>query len=72
MKQCHQEQNKQSCPCTYDCPRSGLCCQCIRHHREAGQLPACYFPKDIEKNYDRSIDKFIEVVNKRGYDYLIE
>jgi len=25
------------------------------------ELPACYFPDDVEKTYDRSIRKFIEI-----------
>jgi len=23
------------------CPRKGNCCECVKHHREAGDLPAC-------------------------------
>ncbi|MDP2909394.1 MAG: DUF6485 family protein, partial [Nanoarchaeota archaeon] len=34
---------------------------CIAHHRSKGQLPACFFTKDAEKTYDRSIERFIEV-----------
>jgi len=29
-------------------------------------MPACLFPPDIEKTYDRSIEKFIEVWQERG------
>ncbi len=57
---CKKEQNLKNCACTYDCPRKGLCCECIKHHREKNELPACYFSKDQEKTYDRSIDFFIE------------
>jgi hypothetical protein len=31
-----------------------------------GQLPACYFPDDIECGYDRSIDNFIRIYKERG------
>jgi hypothetical protein len=31
-----------------------------------GQLPACVFPKDVEKTYDRSIETFIKTYQTRG------
>lgn len=65
--ECLKKRNKERCNCSYDpCPRKGMCCECLRHHWENGQLPACCFPKDVEKNYDRSIEKFIEVYQQRG------
>ena len=58
---CQKEENLKMCTCSYEgCPRKGICCQCIAHHREKGELPACYFSKEAEKSYDRSIEKFIE------------
>ena len=60
--ECKQEQNAKNCPCTYPgCSKKGLCCECIKHHRKAGELPACYFTKEEEKTYDRSIENFIRV-----------
>ncbi len=51
---------KENCPCTYPgCPRKGICCECIEYHREKGELPACYFPTEIEKGYDRSIENLV-------------
>lgn len=63
MKKCvNLEENKANCPCTYEpCSRKGICCECIKHHIERGELPACCFPPDIEKTFDRSIKKFIEI-----------
>ncbi len=29
--------------------------------QEKGQIPACYFPADAEKTFDRSIEHFIKV-----------
>ena len=58
--ECKKEQNLKNCNCTYSCPRKGICCECIKHHRENGELPACYFSKDQEKTYDRSTGYFIK------------
>jgi len=67
MTECTQEQNKAKCNCTYEpCSRKGNCCQCITYHRQLGELPACYFPDDIERTYNRTIEKFIDVYQKRG------
>lgn len=53
--------NVDNCNCTYSgCPRKGNCCECIRYHLKSNQLPACVFPDQVEKSYDRSFQKFIE------------
>jgi len=58
--ECKQKENLKDCPCTWpDCPRKGICCECIRHHWKKGELPACFFSKKAEKTYDRSIENFI-------------
>jgi len=31
-----------------------------------GELPACYFPDEIEAGYDRSIENFIRVYQQKG------
>jgi len=49
------------CKCTYSgCPRHGQCCQCLHYHLHKKQLPACCFPPDVERTYDRSFKRFIE------------
>ncbi len=54
--------NIDNCNCSYEpCPRKGKCCECIRYHRDNGELPACFFPDHIEKTYDRSIARFIKI-----------
>ncbi len=63
--ECKRETNKEECTCTYDCSIKGMCCDCVRLHRERGELPGCFFPKDAEATYDRSIRKFIEVWQDR-------
>ncbi|MBF0495227.1 MAG: cytosolic protein [Deltaproteobacteria bacterium] len=56
--------NTKSCNCSYSgCEKHGLCCQCLSYHRSRRELPACYFPDEVEKTYDRSIRKFIEIMS---------
>ncbi|MBU0549374.1 MAG: hypothetical protein KJ838_03515 [Candidatus Omnitrophica bacterium] len=65
--ECKIKQNKSRCSCTYEpCSRKGACCECIQYHLLSRQMPACFFPDDVEKAYDRSFDKFIETYQKRG------
>jgi Domain of unknown function (DUF6485) len=66
---CKKDQNKENCNCTYSCSKKGVCCDCITYHRKLGQLPACYFPNDVERTYDRSIKKFLETVNEKGHHW---
>lgn len=62
MKECKQKENKALCSCTYEpCSRKGICCECIRHHLKNKELPACFFPPEVEKTYDRSIQRFISI-----------
>lgn len=63
---CKVEQNKANCNCTYPCSKKGICCECVAQHRLSGELPACYFPADAEKTYDRSINNFVRLANERG------
>ena len=58
--------NTKPCACTYGgCSRSGKCCECLSYHLAMKQLPACCFPPEVEKTYDRSFRKFIETWSKR-------
>ena len=58
--ECNKPKNIKRCNCTYGgCPRHGVCCECIKYHLAMEQLPACCFPDDIERTYDRSFEKFI-------------
>jgi len=66
MKTCEKDKNLESCNCTYEpCARKGICCECITYHRKLGQLPACYFPADVEISYDRSIENFAHTYQSR-------
>lgn len=66
MRECSIEENKKKCNCSYEpCSRKGICCECIDYHWKMGELPACFFPDDIERTYDRSIERFIKVFQER-------
>ena len=64
MAECSKESNKNKCNCSYPCDKKGVCCTCIDYHRQRNELPACYFPDNIEKIYDRSIQNFIKIYQK--------
>jgi hypothetical protein len=64
--ECKRESNKQFCNCTFSCSKKGVCCECIQYHRSMGELPACYFPPDIERTGDRSITRFLHLYQQRG------
>ncbi len=66
MPECpNKQRNLSRCNCTYEpCGKKGVCCECIAYHRSLGELPACYFPKDAENTYDRSIEYFVELYQK--------
>jgi len=62
--ECNKESNIQRCNCTYPgCSKKGVCCECIQYHLAMRQLPACCFPADVERTYDRSFEKFAELVS---------
>jgi hypothetical protein len=58
--ECNKNKNLENCSCSYPgCPRKGICCECIKYHREKNELPGCYFSSETEKTYDRSVERFI-------------
>lgn len=67
MADCENKSDNQSfCNCSYEpCSRKGKCCECIQYHLAMKQLPACAFPDDVEKSWDRSFRKFVEVCKDR-------
>jgi len=58
--ECRKEENLKFCNCTYSCEKKGMCCECVKYHRERGELPACYFNESDEKSYDRSFERFMK------------
>jgi len=63
MSECvNQKENLKQCTCTYrGCARKGKCCECLHYHRMNDELPACYFPPEVERLYDRSIRRLVEI-----------
>ncbi|MBN1461096.1 MAG: hypothetical protein JXA57_16335 [Armatimonadetes bacterium] len=52
--------NAASCTCTYPgCSHKGRCCECVRYHRDMGEIPGCLFSAAAERTYDRSAARFL-------------
>ena len=66
MVECNIDKNKMDCNCTYPCDKKGMCCECMRYHWARNEVPACFFPDDVEKTYDRTIENFIRVYQQRA------
>ena len=64
MIECSKQENQNQCNCSYPCDKKGLCCECISYHRQRGELPACYFPNEIERTYNRSIENYFRTCKK--------
>ena len=63
--ECNKENNLNRCNCSYEpCSRKGICCECLAYHVRMRQLPACVFPDDAERTYDRSYEHFARLVNE--------
>jgi hypothetical protein len=67
-KECkNYEANRKRCNCSYEpCGKKGYCCECLHYHRSRGELPACFFPPEVERTYDRSIQRFISLQKARA------
>ncbi len=63
--ECKKERNLVNCNCSYNpCSRKGVCCECVQYHLKCRELPACFFPNDVERTYDRSFETFARLVTK--------
>ena len=68
MAECKINANKKRCNCTYEpCSKKGLCCDCLQYHLNSGEMPACFFPDDIERGYNRSVANFVKVWQERKH-----
>jgi len=62
--ECKQESNSKRCNCSYEpCSRKGVCCDCVSYHLRSRELPACFFPADAERTFDRSFEHFARLVS---------
>ncbi|UCE97326.1 MAG: hypothetical protein JSV74_05035 [Dehalococcoidia bacterium] len=62
--ECSIDANKSICNCTYEpCSRKGKCCECITYHLNFDELPACVFPAEIERTFDRSFSRFADYIS---------
>ncbi len=62
--ECLKEKNMERCSCSYPgCERKGICCECLHYHLKKKALPACCFPEEAEKSYDRSFEAFAKAWN---------
>lgn len=60
--ECNTSKNLENCTCTYvSCSKRGKCCECVAYHRKNNEIPGCFFSKEGEKTYDRSIANFIKM-----------
>lgn len=64
MTECKVEENTTICNCSYPCSRKGMCCECLHYHKSRGEVPACFFPDEIERTYDRTIENYIRTIKK--------
>ncbi len=64
--ECKQARNSKNCTCTYEpCSNKAICCDCLRYHLGSRELPACCFPADAERTYDRSFEHFARLVSQK-------
>ena len=64
--ECNQKKNMEHCNCSYEpCNRKGVCCECVSYHLKMRELPACCFPDSVERTYDRSFERFAQLVSAR-------
>lgn len=64
--ECKKKNNLAACHCSYEpCGRKGICCDCVAYHLSKRQVPACFFPKEAEKTYDRSFEHFASLVGQK-------
>lgn len=61
--ECKRDENKIGCTCTATtCSNRGICCDCVRYHRENGEIPGCFFTAASERTWDRSIENFVRTM----------
>ncbi|HLA84780.1 MAG TPA: DUF6485 family protein [Thermoguttaceae bacterium] len=65
--ECSKSRNLEVCNCSYSpCSRKGICCDCLRYHLRSRELPACCFPDEAERTFDRSFEHFARLVQGKS------
>ena len=63
--ECKKDENKIDCICTATtCSKRGVCCDCVRYHRDRGEIPGCFFTPAAERTWDRTIENFMNNYKK--------
>ena len=63
--ECKKEANLARCNCSWpSCSRKGVCCDCVAYHLKSRELPACAFPAEAERTYDRTFEHFAKLVRE--------
>jgi hypothetical protein len=63
--ECKKDANLARCNCSYgSCSRKDVCCDCLAYHLKSRELPACCFPADAERTYDRTFEHFVRLVEQ--------
>lgn len=58
--ECKKDENKVECSCTaLSCSKRGVCCDCVKYHRERQEIPGCFFSAAAERTWDRSVANFV-------------
>lgn len=60
------DKNLDGCNCTYPRKRHGICCEHIEYHRKQGELPTCYFNKNDEATFNRSVEFYMKSSSHNG------
>lgn len=68
--ECKMDSNKLDCTCTaISCSKKGICCECVKYHRDRSEIPGCFFPAEVERTWDRSVTNFIRSISKSALNY---
>lgn len=66
------QENLKSCICSWKvCERKGNCCLCLQYHISDNELPGRFFTPEVERTYDRSINRFLALY-KTGFRPVLE
>lgn len=57
--ECITTRSQEHCSCTAkSCDKRGNCCKCVSYHNSRGEIPGCFFSREGERTYDRSLQMF--------------